>query len=70
MGKWSFFFFSKYLQYEIHLGYYTYFSSVGNPHLPWRLGKIIKLENKEMLVCASRVHVSQNLLLNGLSAVK
>lgn len=67
MGKWVFF--SKYLQYEIHLGYYTYFSSVGNPHLPWRLRKIIKLENKQMLVCLPRARVP-NLLLNGLSAVK
>lgn len=35
MGKWAFFFFfSNYLQYEIHLDYDTYFSSVGNRHLP------------------------------------
>ena len=57
--KWAF---SNYLQYEIHLEYYTYFSSVGYHRLPWWI-RSNKIKNKQMFVCLSCAQVPQNLLL-------
>jgi len=55
MGKWAF---SNYLQYEIHLDYYTYFPLLVIVIFPGE-SKIIKSKINKYL-CASCVHMSQS----------